>query len=69
MHRQTYYFNDKDQIVPKEEATRFIIKDTDENGQIQEVFGVIDKGKEKASGGILKALKTRLARWMKQKSR
>ena len=69
LHRQTYYFNDKDQIVPKEEATRFIIKDTDENGQIQEVFGVIDKGKEKASGGILKALKTRLARLRKGRSR
>lgn len=39
---EAYYFDDNNKTVPKEEATRCIIREYDENGKfINEIFGYI----------------------------
>lgn len=43
MLEEIYYFNDNDETVPKEEATRAIIRELDDDGDlIQETIGTIE---------------------------
>lgn len=40
---EIYYFDDNDKMVDKEKATKAIIRELDENGNlVREIFGVIN---------------------------
>lgn len=44
---EIYYFDDEDNIVEKENATKAVIRELDENGNlVNEIWGTIDKDEE-----------------------